>query len=1209
MKKILYSAAAIALAFFAASCQQENLEPAVGGNTVTYTVQVPDAIATKATEDVTKLIYEVYRKAEVDDLAKTPIYEGTADINAEGVATLSLEFVKNQEFTVLFWAQNPNAAVYNTADLRKVTLATGLTANNDALEVFAGIDTVNDCVSAAQGNVPLVRPIAQVNIGTSNESLTIGNTTDITLNKSSLKVTGLSNTYNVATKEVGATEVEYAYSETVVPTGSFPKTDYTYVAMNYVGFASTLGDNIEITLNINTSEGNINHTISNVPVKPNYITNIYGNLITASSNYTVELNKEWAPEHYNVEFVSVSTADDLQKVINESDGDTNIQLEGDIDLGTLAGLISTKTEPTVPTYGLIIPAEKSLVLDLNGSTLSQTVECTATYSMIENRGNLTIIDSKGTGKISFKDTSAGDPNFTWGSYTISNLGTLVVNSGTIEHTGGQNTTNGVVHMYCAIQQNSDNAVTTINGGTIKNDTYRSIRICRGTANISGGEMIGQVWVQPFGEGITLNIAGGSFQPSGADGSSVFVTNDAKAVDFAVTGGFFKTKIGCSVPANLAGTVTGGTFTLSAKENTPADLYQGYKFVADGENFILEQCPVKIGETAYGTLAEAVEAVKEGETITILAGKTLEEGTIKLPATLKNVTFAGEEGAVLKDMTIIAADGSSFSYEGLTFNGITFDNSRISITGWRTGGVTVNNFAVTNCTFENLYDTTSSAPLHINMAATEPVNGLTFTNNVIDGATGGSKSGIYAQVTGEVLVSGNVINNVAFRPYVIQVTTDDGVADNFVVTNNTFSGSAVGRAQGLGSNAEGTDAVNVEVTENVFKGITSSQQICYWNFNPAKTTYDLSHNYYDIDIIENPGKIYFNSAAADMYDLADMKVFPIYTDENKSETYSPEINAAKIGETEYATLQEAFNVGGEITLLCNVTVDETVVLAEGKTATLDLNGKSILSGYQSGSDSKHIYPIDNYGILNIIDKAQGGFIQGRGIYNRDAAKLTINQAKIFAEDWNGGACVWSYGTGEVYLNDATLIGNTGCVSSEGYVEINGGAYTCYSGINDNGEQITSPTYNIRAYNGLKITDGTFTSRHGVISIGGGEALLETGDFTINFTATTTSNVLYVYGDAQVTVNGGNYISDNSNKKADSGAAVLVSGADAKVDIFGGTFIGMNGMVSGNTTLYGGTFNTVWDYNHYDKLADKLAEGYVATQNADGSWTVAPSSTEN
>ena len=65
MKKILFFASALAGLFFAASCQQENLEPVAGGNTVTYTVQLPDAIGTKAigtdVSSVKQLIYEVYR--------------------------------------------------------------------------------------------------------------------------------------------------------------------------------------------------------------------------------------------------------------------------------------------------------------------------------------------------------------------------------------------------------------------------------------------------------------------------------------------------------------------------------------------------------------------------------------------------------------------------------------------------------------------------------------------------------------------------------------------------------------------------------------------------------------------------------------------------------------------------------------------------------------------------------------------------------------------------------------------------------------------------------------------------------------------------------------------------------------------------------------------------------------------------------------------
>ncbi len=299
---------------------------------------------------------------------------------------------------------------------------------------------------------------------------------------------------------------------------------------------------------------------------------------------------------------------------------------------------------------------------------------------------------------------------------------------------------------------------------------------------------------------------------------------------------------------------------------------------------------KAGAKYYATLEEAFKAAQANDTITILSD--VEDTTVKMPATLENVTITSAEGVVIKNSTISAADGNSYKYVGLTFDGLTFDNSRILITGWRNGEEIVKDLTITNCTFKNLDDTTNSAPVHINKDAPEAVENFTFTNNVIDGATGGSKSGIYLQATGNVLIENNIINNTAFRPYVIQITTDDGLTDNFVVKGNTFSGTAAGRAQGLGNNAEGADAVNLEITENIFKDIKSSQQICYWNFNEEKTTTKMSHNYYDIDIVESPDGIYYNGAATSPEDLVEMGIFPIYTalnedgtlDENSLYTY-------------------------------------------------------------------------------------------------------------------------------------------------------------------------------------------------------------------------------------------------------------------------------------------------------------------------------------
>jgi hypothetical protein len=112
---------------------------------------------------------------------------------------------------------------------------------------------------------------------------------------------------------------------------------------------------------------------------------------------------------------------------------------------------------------------------------------------------------------------------------------------------------------------------------------------------------------------------------------------------------------------------------------------------------------KIGDTKYKTLASAVKDVKECETINILG--TLSEGSIKLPSTLKNVTFSGKEGATLKDMTIRSADGNSLNYDGITFEGITFDNSNLVFTGMRSGSVVYKNLKVNSCIFNRFDNST------------------------------------------------------------------------------------------------------------------------------------------------------------------------------------------------------------------------------------------------------------------------------------------------------------------------------------------------------------------------------------------------------------------------------------------------------------------------------------------------------------------------
>ena len=70
-----------------------------------------------------------------------------------------------------------------------------------------------------------------------------------------------------------------------------------------------------------------------------------------------------------------------------------------------------------------------------------------------------------------------------------------------------------------------------------------------------------------------------------DGSSVYITNGTNVVNLSVTGGYFNTKIGCAsaTKEGVAGAVTGGVFTESAKNNTAAALIAtGYSFVENGD---------------------------------------------------------------------------------------------------------------------------------------------------------------------------------------------------------------------------------------------------------------------------------------------------------------------------------------------------------------------------------------------------------------------------------------------------------------------------------------------------------------------------------------------------------------------------------------------------------------------------------------------------
>ena len=808
MKKLIYCALALAAGLFASSCQQENLEPVAKGNTVTYTVEVP-GVATKAADptrfigdgqNVDQLIYEVWKtETEGDDQLiptnKTYLLFRKEATKTNGVFSFELDLVNNQNYTILFWAQVKNAGHYNTsdlntADLKNVQIVSDTDAFNESRAAFFGVDFIKASEPRkSRQTKTLTRPFGQINLATTLKTINeLGY--ELTVDETTVTVARVASTFNVAAQKAVDSDKSYVFSVAAPDKNAdtyeekpinVNGTNYKWISMNYVFVPANQGL-VDVEYTIATNHGPVYNKISNIPAQVNYKTNIVGNLLTSKTEYIVDLNNSWAGEYVH-EVVTVTSANDLQTAINNAPEAattaTNIKIDVEpnedgekiLDLSeAFAGLMSTKAGEQ-KNYGIQIPANKSIVLDLNGCTLSQKVECRESYSMIRNFGSLVIVDSEGAGKISFKDLSQGGST-TWGTYVIENLtgAKLTVENATIEHLGSNceigNATNLPVQNYAG--------KVTINGGALKSPSFRSLRdfTAGGEIIINGGTFEGQVWMQGLGNGSSsLTVNGGEFNPTeGYDGSCIYITNGTNDVQVQINGGMFNTKIGCAdaLKPGVNGCIKGGTFTTAAIENTNAALIaNGYAAELDGDNWVIVPAPVKV-DGGYeisnaAQLAYFAKSVNAGET-------TYNKGvTIKLT---DNIDLEG------KEWTPIGTKGNPFKG---TFNGNGKTIKNLVITGYNSYvglfGNTVDG-EIKNLVVENAK---VSGRLYVAVVAGQPytsnytnitvkgyveVNGMAY----VGGVCGYNAYGDYTDITVNVdetsyVKAHSVENSNAYRTYV------------------------------------------------------------------------------------------------------------------------------------------------------------------------------------------------------------------------------------------------------------------------------------------------------------------------------------------------------------------------------------------------------------------------------------------------------------
>lgn len=348
---------------------------------------------------------------------------------------------------------------------------------------------------------------------------------------------------------------------------------------------------------------------------------------------------------------------------------------GSTHYDTLQEAVNAANDNTVKllenvTEDINIPTGINVTLDLNGHKITNVSGHTIT---VEKGGKLNISDSVGTGVVDNTShgkgaiVNSGEVTLNGGTfkrsaengtspydnggnswYTIANYGTMEINIGvTVENAGG----------YSSMIRNGSDRVTancylTIKGGnfagginTVKNDRF-------GVLTINGGNFsnTAQYVIMNWNK---AEITAGTFQTLDTASAVLFTSaydSDANTVGkLTISGGEFKhasdtqEMIVDHYDASNSGTaaVTGGKFDADISKYIPTDYVQS----ADGtvEKLGETNAVAKVGGTYYKTLADAVAAAQDGDTITLLKDAEL-TSTLNLA---KNITIDGQGKYTIK----------------------------------------------------------------------------------------------------------------------------------------------------------------------------------------------------------------------------------------------------------------------------------------------------------------------------------------------------------------------------------------------------------------------------------------------------------------------------------------------------------------------------------------------------------------------------------
>lgn len=431
MKRYLLSTFTIAAAaLLVTSCNDEMDNGLKTGDegTVTFTAQLPSEMGTRAFADgltAKHLQYAVYEAGQSTPLKvfgdETTVVGEAEMVNLKKSVTLKL--TSGKSYDVIFWADATTDSPYtfNPASQEVSVDYSKVNNNSDNCDAFFKKETIT--VSGNQSvDVKLTRPFAQVNIGTDDFDAAKASGLEVTQTEVVAKAFA---TLNLATGKV-SDEANRTFTMKAIPTasdGEFPVAGgYKYLSMDYLLVGADKAT-VDVAFNYG---GPQSRTFTNVPVQRNYRTNIYGSLLTNTTDFNVVIEPAFATTNYNLGAlytasqiggaVTLSDNVDFDRTIAVQPGKTmSVNLNGK----TVKNTTDLWENPSVPDSWSLFSVrgtDSKLTLSGDGEVIAKANDCYAVD--VQDGGHLVIEDGHYNGNIHAVYVEEGTAEIKGGTFEV-----------------------------------------------------------------------------------------------------------------------------------------------------------------------------------------------------------------------------------------------------------------------------------------------------------------------------------------------------------------------------------------------------------------------------------------------------------------------------------------------------------------------------------------------------------------------------------------------------------------------------------------------------------------------------------------------------------------------------------------------------------------------------------------------------------------------